>query len=207
MRILLADDHSMVRQGLKALLEREGLTVIAEASDGREAVELAASEKPDVAVLDVIMPGLSGIQAAREIRCASPNTKTVLVSMQADYRNVLEGLRSGAGAYVLKSDDSRVLVEAVRQVARGNTYLSPAVARAISPHAMEGHSNGSPLTAREREVLQLIAEGNATKEVAALLGLSVKTAESHRARIMDKLGIHDTANLVRYAIRNGIIVA
>jgi DNA-binding NarL/FixJ family response regulator len=207
MRILLADDHSMVRQGLRALLEREGFSVVAEAADGPEAVEMAAEQKPDVAILDVVMPRLSGVQAAREIQGASPHTKTVLVSMQTDHRHVIEGMRSGARAYVLKSDNSKALVEAVRQVARGNTYLSPAVARMVALHGANGHSNGSPLTAREREVLKLIAEGSATKEVAAVLGLSVKTAESHRARIMEKLGIHETANLVRYAIRNGIIVA
>ncbi len=208
MRILLADDHLMVRHGLRAVLEQEGFTVVGEAADGREAVQLACRTKPDVAVLDIVMPGMNGIDAAREIRSMLPCTRVVLVSMHNDHRYVLEAVRSGISGYVLKTAPAGTLIDAIRQIARGNTYLSAAVAQRVFPETNgNGQSNGKSLTTRERQVLQLIAEGNATKQVAGILGLSVKTAESHRARIMDKLNIHDTANLVRYAIRHGIIEA
>jgi len=206
MRILLADDHAMFRQAIRWVLERDGFTVVAEAPDGAQAVTSAIAEKPDVAVLDAVMPEVNGIDAARAIRAQSPGTRVLIVSMHAGRRCVLEALRAGAGGYVLKSQDARVLEEAIREVARGNTYLSEgasgnAFAAGLSKHPGSGNS----LSARERQVLQLVAEGRATKEIAFVLGLSVKTAESHRGRIMAKLGIHDVAGLVRYAIRHGMI--
>ncbi len=206
MRILLADDHVIVRQGLKSLLEKEGLRIIAEASDGREAVRLAAEQKPDVAVLDLSMPLLNGVDAGREILQSLPRTRVILLTMHSEDRYVLEALRAGVTGYVLKSRAAAGLIEAINEVMKGNIYLSPGVSRAVVT-AFLGKSElpTDPLTPRERQVLQLIAEGKATKEVAAVLGLSVKTAESHRARIMEKLGIHDTAGLVRYAIRQGLI--
>lgn len=205
MRILLADDHAMFRQGIRIMLEREGYSVVAEAADGLDAVALSLMEKPDVAVVDVMMPGLNGIEAARRIRLESPGTRVLVLSMHGDHRNVLDALRAGAGGYVLKDQDAGELIEAVREVARGNTYLCAGTSESVIAGRTPNGTNGAPLSARERQVLQLIAEGNATKEIAALLGLSVKTAESHRGRVMAKLGIHDVAGLVRYAIRHGMI--
>lgn len=206
MRILLADDHVIVRQGLRALLEKENFTVVGEASDGREAVRIAADTRPDVCVLDLSMPMLNGVDAAREILQMAPRGKVVLLTMHGEDRYVLEALRAGVTGYVLKSRAAAGLTEAIHEVSRGNIYLSPGVSRAVvAAYLGKVEMPRDPLTARERQVLQLIAEGKATKEVAAVLGLSVKTAESHRARIMEKLDIHDTAGLVRYAIRQGLI--
>jgi DNA-binding NarL/FixJ family response regulator len=191
---------------VRALLEREGFEVVAEAADGREAVRLARETRPDVVVLDVVMPLLNGVDAAREILRELPRTKAVLLSMYSEDRYVLEALRAGVSGFVLKARAVSALIEAINEVAKGNTYLSPGVSRAvITGYLNPGAGGGPPLSARERQVLQLIAEGKATKEVAGVLGLSVKTAESHRARIMEKLDIHDTAGLVRYAIRQGMI--
>ncbi|HWR52094.1 MAG TPA: response regulator transcription factor [Bryobacteraceae bacterium] len=206
MRILLADDHTIVRQGVRALLEKEGFEVVAEAEDGREAVRLAAEVRPDMLVLDVVMPLLNGVDAARQILRDLPGTRAVLLSMHSEDRYVLEALRAGVSGFVLKTRAVSALVEAINEVAKGNTYLSPGVSRAVIAGFLNPNGGQAmPLSARERQVLQLIAEGKATKEVAGLLGLSVKTAESHRARIMEKLDIHDTAGLVRYAIRQGMI--
>lgn len=205
MRILLADDHAMFRQGIRVMLEREGFTVVAEAADGLDAVALSLIEKPEVAIVDVMMPGLNGIEAARRIRAEAPGTRVLVLSMHGDHRNVLDALRAGAGGYVLKTQDAGALFDAVREVARGNTYLSAGASESVILGRAVNGTNGAPLSARERQVLQLIAEGNATKEIAAVLGLSVKTAESHRGRVMAKLGIHDVAGLVRYAIRHGMI--
>jgi two-component system response regulator NreC len=205
-RILLADDHQIVRQGLRALLETEGFAVMAEASDGHEAVRLAQTLRPDVSVLDVAMPQLNGLDAARAILRASPTTKTVLLTMHTEDRYVSEALKAGVRGYVLKSQASADLIQAIREVARGMTYLSPGVSRAVvDAYLAKTDLPPDPLTLRERQVLQLVAEGKTTKEVAAMLGVSVKTAESHRTRIMAKLNIHETAGLVRYAIRNGLI--
>ena len=205
MRILLADDHIMVRQGIRSILEREGVNVVGEASDGREAVRLARELLPEVAVLDLSMPMLNGLDAAREILTLG-RTRVVLLTMHAEERYVLEALRAGITGYVLKTRAASGLVEAIQEVARGNIYLSPGVSKAVvSAFLGKTGMPADPLTARERQVLQLIAEGKTTKEVAGLLGVSVKTAESHRARIMEKLEIHETAGLVRYAIRRGLI--
>jgi len=205
-RVLLADDHQIMRQGLKNLLEREGFAVVAEASDGRDAIRLAESSHPDVAVLDLAMPALNGVDAGREIARASPRTKAILLTMHKEDPYVLQALNAGISGYVLKSQAAEDLVQAIREVARGSLYLSPGVSRAVvDAYRAKTDLPPDPLSPREREVLQLVAEGKTTKEVAAILGVSVKTAESHRTRIMEKLDIHETASLVRYAIRRGLI--
>jgi len=205
-QVLLADDHQIMRQGLKSLLEREGFTVVAEASDGREAVRQAERGQPHVAILDLAMPQLNGLDAAREIIRASPRTKAILLTMHTEDPYVLEALRAGVGGYVLKTQAAADLLQAIREVMRGAIYLSPGVSRAlVDAYRARTDLPADPLSPREREVLQLVAEGKTTKEVAVTLGVSVKTAESHRTRIMEKLDIHETANLVRYAIRRGIV--
>ncbi len=207
-QVLLADDHQIVRQGLKGLLEREGFRVIGEAADGREALRLAEKDQPDVAILDLMMPQLNGLDAAREIVRASPRTKTILLTMHTEEPFVLEALRAGVTGYVLKTQATADLVQAIRESTRGSIYLSPGVSRTVvDAYRAKTDLPPDPLSPREREVLQLVAEGKTTKEVAAILGVSVKTAESHRTRIMEKLNIHETANLVRYAIRRGLIQA
>lgn len=205
-RILLADDHTIVRQGLRAILEREGYEVVGEASDGREAISFAEKFKPDVAVLDISMPLLNGIDAAREITKQSPRTKTVLLTMYTEDHYVLESLRAGVTGYVLKMRAALALVQAIQAVMKGEIYLSPGISRAVvQAFLSKTDIPEDPLTTREREVLQLVAEGKTTKEIAVQLGISAKTADSHRTNIMDKLDIHDTAGLVRYAIKRGII--
>jgi len=206
LRILLADDHQIVRQGLKALLEREGFDVAAEASDGLEAVRLARDLQPDVAVLDIGMPLLNGLDAARQVLQASSRTRAILLTMHAEDHYVLEAVRAGVTGYVLKTQAAGDLVQAIREVAGGAIYLSPGVSQAVvQAYRAKSDLPPDPLTPRERQVLQLIAEGKRTKEIAALLGVSVKTAESHRTRLMEKLNIHETASLVRYALQRGLI--
>ena len=184
-RVLLVDDHLMMRQGLKTLLEREGVDVVGEAADGRDAIRLARQLHPDVAVVDLVMPLLNGIDAAREINKVSRKTKTILLTMHTEDRYVIEALKAGIKGYVLKTQAASDLVVAISQVFEGTTYLSPGASGALAEAYL----------------------GKTTKEVAALLGVSVKTAESHRASLMDKLSIHETAGLVRYAIRIGLIRA
>jgi DNA-binding NarL/FixJ family response regulator len=207
-RIILADDETMVRQGFKLLLERERehIRILGEASDGRQAVRLARELHPDVAVLDLAMPVMNGLEAAREILREAPVTKTILLTVHAEDRYVMEALRAGVQGYVLKTQPVEDLVQAIREVASGAAYLSPAVSRAVVDAYLA--SEGSPaerLTPRERQVLQLVAEGKTTKEIAKIMGVSAKTSESHRLRIMQKLGIHSAAGLVRYAIREGLV--
>jgi DNA-binding NarL/FixJ family response regulator len=204
--ILLADDHPMFRQGLRALLEREGFEVKAEAEDGHKAVRLARQLNPDVAVLDLGMPMLNGIDAARYIHKQSDYTQVVLLTMYEEEAYVLEALRAGIRGYVLKAQAAADLVTAIREVLRGAVYLSPGISKTVVDAYM-GRSElpPDPLTDRERQVLQLVAEGMTTKQIADVLGLSAKTADSHRTRIMQKLEIHETASLVRYAIRRGLI--
>jgi len=205
-RLLLADDHSLVRQGLKALLERQGFQVASEASDGQEAVRLAAKVQPEVAILDISMPVLNCLDAARELLKSSPKTKVVLLTQHDEDHYVTEALRAGAKGYVLKSQAADDLVHAIREVCSGAVYLSPSISRAVvDAYLSRTYVSTDPLSARERQVLQLVGEGKSTKDVAAQLGISVKTAESHRARLMRKLDIHETASLVRYAIRRGLI--
>jgi two-component system response regulator NreC len=196
----------MFRQGLKTLLEREGLDVIGEASDGREAIRLAQQLNPDIAVLDLVMPLLNGVDAAREITKVSRKTKPILLTMHTEDRYVIEALKAGITGYVLKTQAASDLVTAISEVFKGTTYLSPGVSGAVvAAYLAKSEIQQPSLTSRERQVLQLVAEGKTTKEAASVLGVSVKTAESHRSSLMEKLSIHETAGLVRYAIRIGLI--
>jgi len=205
-RILLADDHLIVRQGLKALLEREGFSVVAEVADGQEAIRSARERCPDIAVLDFGMPLLNGLGAAREILQACPRAKAILLTMHTEDHYVLEALQAGVKGYVVKTQASADLIRAIHEVLRGMMYLSPGVSQAVvEAYLAKSELPVDPLTPREREVLQLVAEGKSTKEIAQLLGISFKTAESHRTRIMKKTSIHETAGLVRYAVRRGLI--
>jgi DNA-binding NarL/FixJ family response regulator len=206
LRVLLADDHILVRDGIKVTLEANGLSIVGEASEGREAVKMVRDLKPDVAVFDVSMPGLNGVDAARIALKENPGTKVVLLTVHTENEYVDEALRAGVSGYVLKKQATADLIRAIQEVSLGNIYLSPGISRAV----MEAFRSGKELaartlTAREREVLQLIAEGKTTKEIGSVLGISVKTAETHRSRVMDKLEIRDTAGLVRYAIRMGLV--
>ncbi len=205
-RVVLADDHVLVRQGLKSLLEREGLHVVGEASDGQEVLRHVESLQPDIVVMDIRMPILNGLHAARELMQSFPKTKTILLTQHDEDQYVSEALEAGVKGYVLKSQVSSDLLEAIRQVSRGQVYLSPGVSRAVmEAYRSRSEKSRDRLTLRERQVLQLIAEGKSTKDIASLLGISVKTAESHRTRLMQKLDIHETASLVRYAVRRGIV--
>lgn len=205
-RLVLADDHLLVRQSLRSFLEREGMQVAGEASDGQELIGVVARFCPEVAVLDISMPLMNGLEAAGEIRRASPQTKIILLTRHDEDQYVTEALRMGVKGYVLKNQAATDLVQAIYQVCRGGFYLSPGVSRAVVEAFLSKTARPpDPLTSRERQVLQLISEGKSTKDVACLLGISAKTAESHRARLMHKLDIHETASLVRYAIRRGII--
>jgi two-component system, NarL family, response regulator NreC len=205
-RVLLVDDHQLVREGLKALLEREQFEVVGEASDGYDAIQRARALRPDVAVLDLSMPQLNGLDAAHEISRAAPGVKVVALTVHTEDPYVISALRAGIKGYVLKSQAGADLVQAIREVSRGMTYLSPGISRTVvQAYLSKTELPPDPLTVREREVLQLVAEGQTTKEIAQRLGISVKTADSHRTRIMRKLDIHATAGLVRHAIRLGII--
>jgi DNA-binding NarL/FixJ family response regulator len=207
-RIVLADDHVLVRQSLRSLLEREGFQVAGEASDGQECVRQAETLHPDIAVMDISMPILNGLDAAREMSRTSPKTKTILLTQHDEGQYISEALEAGVKGYVLKSQVANDLLLAIRQVSRGQVYLSPGVSRGVmEAYRSKSEKSKNPLTLRERQVLQLIAEGKSTKDVASLLGISVKTAESHRTRLMQKLDIHETASLVRYAVRQGIVQA
>lgn len=208
LRILLADDHTIFREGLRSLLETNGLSVIGQASDGREALRLAESLHPDVAVLDIGMPALNGLDTARSLLRQSPHIKVIVLTMHVDDAYLFDALKAGAKGYVLKTQASSDLLQAIRTVMAGETYLSPAVSGTVVEAVISGtEPPADPLTAREHEVLQLVAEGRTTKEVAATLGISVKTAETHRTRLMQKIDVHETAGLVRYAIRRGLIRA
>lgn len=205
-RVVLADDHILVRQSLKSLLEREGFKVVAEASDGQEALRQVQSHQPDIAVIDISMPVLNGLDAAREILRLAPKTKTILLTQHDEDEYISEALEAGMNGYVLKSQAAGDLIQAIQQVCRGQVYLSPGVSTAVvQAFRSKAKKPTDPLTTRERQVLQLIAEGKSTKDVASMLGISVKTAESHRTRLMSKLDIHETASLVRYAVRRGLV--
>jgi DNA-binding NarL/FixJ family response regulator len=216
-RILLADDHEVVRAGLRALLEeQQGWEVIAEAVDGREAVEKATKLKPDAVVIDIAMPSLNGLEAVRQIVKAVPHARVLVLTMYDSDPLIQQVLQAGARGYLLKSDAGRDLVSAIDALRRNKTFFTPKVSQMVlegyldkSPREKEPESEAESLrlTGRQREIVQLLAEGKSSKEVAAVLGLSVKTAETHRANIMRKLDCHSVTELVRYAIRNHIIAA
>ncbi len=205
-RVVLADDHGVLRDSLKLLLEQEGISVVGEAENGAEAVKLARTLHPQVVVTDLSMPIMNGIEAAAEIR-KELGIPTILLTMHAEEHYVLRAFQAGVVGYLLKSKVASDLVTALQEVARGNVYLSPGISRAVIHEMLNKDATAKTeiLTLRERQALQLIAEGKTTKEVAQLMGISVRTGESHRARIMEKLNIHETAGLVRYAIRQGLV--
>jgi DNA-binding NarL/FixJ family response regulator len=204
--VLLADDHPVFRQGLRALLERERFDVVGEASDGLEAIAIAERLQPQIVVIDLAMPALNGIDAIREIVKRAPRAKAVLLTMHTEEHYVLEALRAGAKGCVSKTQAAEHLLQAIKDVTAGGVYLSPHVSGAVvQAYLAKTELPYDPLTPRERQVLQLIAEGKTTKETAAVLDVSVKTAETHRTNLMEKLDIHSTAGLVRYAIRRGLL--
>jgi len=209
-RVLLADDHTLVRAGIRSLLENmEGIEVIAEAGDGREALRLVRTHRPDVVLMDIAMPGLNGLEAAARIAKKCPNVRVIILSMHVNEEYVLQALRAGAAGYMVKGADAAELEIAIRAVARGETYLSPMVSKhVVTDYIQRISGETSPLellTPRQREVLQLIAEGYSTKKIARTLKISVKTVETHRMQLMERLDIHDIAGLVRYAIRIGLV--
>ena len=211
-RILLADDHTVVRKGLRLLLENyPDFQVIADAADGRAAVALAAEHSPDVVVMDVAMPGLNGIEAARQISAKLPHTAIVFLSMHSDESYVLKALKAGARAYLLKDSAEQDLIGAVIAVSEGKAFFSPAISKMLVEDYMrqmqerQVEDSYDLLTTREREVLQLLAEGKSNKEVAAVLNLSLYTVETHRGNILQKLNLHNGAELILYAIRKGVI--
>jgi DNA-binding NarL/FixJ family response regulator len=206
-RVLIADDHGIVRSGLRMLLERQAdVEVVGEAGDGVEAIQIAQSASPDVAVLDVSMPRMTGIQAAREVLAHCPATRVLLLSMHDDERYFFEGLEAGAAGYVLKRAADTDLIDAVRTVAGGGTFLSGGAQRELMREWLDGgREREDPLTPREAEVVKLIAEAYTNRQIADTLGLAEKTVESHRANVLTKLGMRDRVEVVRYAIRRGLV--
>jgi DNA-binding NarL/FixJ family response regulator len=204
--IVLGDDHPLVRHGVRRLLEREEFDVLGEGSDGLEVVGLAQQHRPDVVLLDLSMPVMNGIGAVKELSRVSPSTKVIILTMHTEEHYILEALRAGVKGCVSKTQAPEHLLQAIREVCRGGVYLSPSVSGVVvQGYLSKSETPYDPLTDRERQVLQLIAEGKTTKEVAVILGVSVKTAESHRSSLMSKLDVHSTAELVRYAIRRGLV--
>jgi DNA-binding NarL/FixJ family response regulator len=209
-KVLLADDHTLVRAGIRGLLEGlPGMEVVGEAGDGHEALRLAEALKPDVVLLDVSMPGLNGLEVAGRIPTIDPSMRVLVLSMHTSEEYVLRALRAGCSGYLLKGSAVSELEVAVRAVARGETYLSPAVSKRVVDEYV-GRTGGAAdpleaLTPRQREILQLVAEGHTSKDVANRLHLSVKTVEAHRAQLMERLGVHDLAGLVRFAVRVGLV--
>lgn len=208
LRVLLADDHTLVRAGIRALLDRlPEVEVVGEASTGEDAVERARETTPDVVLMDIAMAGKSGLEAAQEILALGQETKVVILSMFACEAYVLQALRAGASGYLLKDAATSELELALETVRQGGVFLSPTVSRLLSDGSQNHLGAAGPLSPRQREVLRLLAEGKNVKEAAFLLNISGKTVETHRAQIMDRLGIHDLPGLVRYALRNGLIAA
>jgi DNA-binding NarL/FixJ family response regulator len=211
-KVVLADDHRMMRDGLRAVLERAGVNVVGEAANGREAIAEVKRVHPDILVIDIAMPELNGIDATRRLTAEMPDVKVIALSMNSDRRYVMAMLEAGAAGYLLKNAASDELLSALGTVARGQTYLSPAIAGLVVDEAI-GRAQSTrkaverPLTGREREVLQLIAEGRSSKEIAAGLRISVPTVETHRGHIMEKLDLHSVAELTKYAIREGLTTA
>ena len=209
-RLLVADDHALVRAGIRAFLERiPNIEVVAEASDGREVVELVAKQQPDIVLMDIAMPGLNGLEATRQIVETWPQARVIILSMHASEEYVWQALRAGARGYLLKGASLAELELALSSVVRGEIYLSPPLSQpAITEYVQrtgKDRAREEKLTARQREILSLIAEGKSTKQVALQLNISVKTVESHRTQIMERLNIHDVAGLVRYAIKTGLV--
>ena len=205
-RVILADDHLLVRQGLRLVLEQEHIEVLGEASDGLEALRLIQELQPEIAVLDLDMPGLDGLGVLRETARLSPQTRTIILTRHMEEPYAVEALRIGARGYVLKTQASTDLVSAIRHVDRGEVYLSPKISKAVvQAYLTNVEGPHGQLSVRERQVLQLVGEGHSTKKIASLLGISVKTVDTHRTKVMEKLDIHQTAGLVRYAIRNGLL--
>lgn len=212
-RVLLADDHTVMRSGLRLLLERQpGLSVVGEAADGRETVEKAAAEDPDVVVMDIAMPNLNGIEATRQIVSKNARTAVVILSMHSDESYVIRSLKAGARAYLLKDSAEADLIAAIHAISEGKSFFSPAISKILKEdYVREMRDRGAEdsydlLTTREREVLQLIAEGKTNKEIANLLNLSLYTVETHRTHILQKLNLHSVPELILYAVRKGIIV-
>ena len=203
-RVLIADDHALVREGIGILISRGGFTVVAEASNGQEALAHASSYQPDIAVLDMSMPIMNGLETAQEMRKLSPRTRSIVLSRYDGVDDVLAAMRAGIKGYVLKSQSVVELLQALNDVSTGGFYLSPGVSGVVvdAVRLQSTIPADDPLTGRERQVLKLIAEDYSTKECATILGVSVKTADSHRTRLMRKLDIHGTAGLVRYAVRH-----
>jgi DNA-binding NarL/FixJ family response regulator len=211
-RVLLADDHTMIRAGLRlVVVAQPDLTVVGEANDGREAVAMAEKLKPDVVVMDIGMPSLNGIEACRHVHATLPDTHVVMLSMHSDEGYVLRALKAGAKAYLLKDSAEADLTGAIRAVAAGKSFFSPSVGRVLLQDYMRklertgAEDSYELLSPREREVLQLVAEGKSSKEIALLLSLSVYTVETHRAKVMQKLNLHNIPELILYAVRKGII--
>ncbi|NOK61113.1 MAG: response regulator transcription factor [Chloroflexi bacterium AL-W] len=212
MRVMLVEDHALVRAGIRSLLEKlPDLEVVAEAGDGRTALSLIAQHQPDVVLMDIKMAGLNGLEATSRIVRDLPGVRVVILSMYANEEYVIQALRVGASGYLLKDAGTAELEVAVRAAARGETYLSPAISRRMIQDYLQvvGGEGGAleQLTPRQREVLQLVAEGHSVKEIAQILQISVKTVETHRAQLMERLDIHDVAGLVRYAIRVGLVAS
>jgi DNA-binding NarL/FixJ family response regulator len=211
LRVLLADDHTLVRAGMRALLsELPGVEVVAETGDGREALQLVREKKPDIALIDISMPGLNGLEAARRIVHDHPTTRVIMVSMHGDDESVRRALTAGASGYLLKNSDRRELELALRAVARGDTWLSSSLTKRVVAAFTQGNAIPTEgplalLTPRQREVLQLVAEGHSNKEIASRLNVALKTVETHRTELMERLGIHGVASLVRYAIQVGLV--
>src|SRR5499426_2490922 len=211
-RVVLADDHTVVRQGLRALLmSEEDIDIVGEAENGRQAIQLVKKLLPDVAVIDIAMPVLNGLEATRQITRSVPSTKVLILSSYSDDEYIQQLTEAGAAGYLVKQTAANELLKAIREVHRGNAYFSPSIAKRLRDQCREAFTTGQPrrrtdhLTAREAEVLQLIAEGRANKQIAAELAISIKTVEKHRQQVMNKLGIHDVAGLTRHAISKGII--
>lgn len=209
LRILLAEDHTLVRAGIRSLLESlDGIEVVAEASDGREALRLAQAHNPDILLMDITMKELNGLEAAARLARERSATRVIILSMHADQAYVHQALQAGAAGYLLKGSDLAELELAIKAVSRGDTYLSPAVSKNLVGDLLGGKKPGANpldgLTPRQREILQLIAEGRTTKEIAVRLDLSIKTIETHRGQLMDRLDIHDVPGLVKLAIRAGL---
>ncbi len=212
-KTLLADDHTIVREGLRALLIADpGIEVVGEATNGREAVELSLSLRPEVVVMDIAMPQLNGLEATSKIRAILPDTKVIILSAHSDDAYIDRVIAIGASGFLVKQTSAQILAKAIHEVVAGNTFYSPLVSKRMRDHYQKPDKTGglmirraTGLTTRELEVIQLVAEGRANKQVAADLKISIKTVEKHRQHLMDKLNIHDTAGLTRYAIAQGII--